>query len=33
MGRIYAEGLGIPKDEGIAACWYARAAELGDVPA
>ncbi len=29
IGRIYAEGLGVPKDEGTAARWYARAAELG----
>lgn len=31
IGRIYADGLGVPKDEGAAARWYARAAELGDI--
>jgi len=33
IGRIYAEGLGVPKDERVAAQWYARGAELGDVEA
>ena len=33
IGRIYADGLGVPKDESAAARWYARAAELGDTPA
>lgn len=33
VGRIYAEGLGVPKDEAVAARWYARGAELGDVEA
>ncbi len=33
VGRIYAEGLGVGKDEVVAARWYARAAELGDTEA
>jgi hypothetical protein len=33
VGRIYAEGLGAPKNPGLAAQWYARGAELGDVEA
>lgn len=33
VGRIYAEGLGVSKDEKLAAQWYARGAELGDVEA
>ena len=33
IARIYAEGLGVPKDEKAAVNWYARAAELGDIPA
>lgn len=33
VGRIYAEGLGVKKDEIVAARWYARGAELGDVEA
>ncbi len=33
VGRIYAEGLGVPKDEAVAARWYARGAELGDIEA
>ncbi len=33
IGRIYAEGLGVPKDETVAAQWYARGAELGDTEA
>jgi TPR repeat protein len=33
VGRIYAEGLGVPKDEVVAARWYARGAELGDTEA
>ena len=32
IGRIYADGLGVPKDDSTAARWYARAAELGDIP-
>lgn len=31
IARIHAEGLGVPKDQGLAAQWYKRAAELGDV--
>jgi len=31
IGRLLAEGLGVPKDEPLAARWYARAADLGDV--
>ncbi len=31
IARIFAEGLGVPKNEGLAAQWYKRAAELGDV--
>jgi TPR repeat protein len=30
IGRIYAEGLAVPKNETLAAQWYARGAELGD---
>jgi TPR repeat protein len=30
IGRIYAEGLAVPKNETVAAQWYARGAELGD---
>jgi uncharacterized protein len=33
IGRIYSEGLGVNKDEALAAKWYARGAELGDVQA
>jgi hypothetical protein len=33
IGRIYDEGLGVNKDPGAAARWYARGAELGDVEA
>ncbi|MDX2289899.1 MAG: tetratricopeptide repeat protein [Hyphomicrobiaceae bacterium] len=33
VGRIYAEGLGVKKDEALAAKWYTRGAELGDVNA
>lgn len=33
IGRIYGEGLGVPKDEATAAQWYARGAELGDIEA
>lgn len=33
VARIHAEGLGVPKDEALAASWYKRAAELGDVNA
>jgi len=31
VGRIYAEGAGVPQNLTLAAQWYARAAELGDV--
>jgi TPR repeat protein len=31
VGRIYAEGVGVPQNLALAARWYARAAELGDV--
>jgi TPR repeat protein len=30
VGRIYGEGLGVGKDDKVAANWYARGAELGD---
>lgn len=30
IGRLYAEGFGVPKDIGLAARWYAKAGELGD---
>ena len=30
IGRIYAEGLGVPRNPAVAAKWYARGAELGD---
>lgn len=30
VGRIHSEGLGVPKNEPLAAQWYARGAELGD---
>jgi TPR repeat protein len=33
IGRIYEEGYGVPKDEKLAAQWYAKGAELGDVEA
>jgi uncharacterized protein len=33
IGRIYAEGYGVAKDEKLAAQWYARGAELGDTEA
>ncbi len=33
IGRLYAEGLGVPKDDKAAADWYTRGAELGDVNA
>ena len=33
LGRLYAEGLGVPKNEFTAAKWYRRGAELGDVEA
>src|SRR5690606_33991759 len=33
IGRIYEEGLGVPQNSKTAANWYARAAEMGDVPA
>jgi len=31
IARIHAEGLGVPKNEGLAAQWYKRSAELGDI--
>jgi len=31
VGRIYAEGVGVPQNLALAARWYARAAELSDV--
>lgn len=31
IARIYAEGLGVPRNDVLAAKWYKRAAELGDV--
>ena len=31
VGRIYDEGLGVNRDEVIAARWYAQGAKLGDV--
>ena len=31
VGRIYAEGAGVPQNLALAARWYARAAELGDI--
>jgi len=31
VGRIYAEGLGVPQNEAVAAQWYARGAEFGDI--
>jgi uncharacterized protein len=33
IGRIYADGLGVQKDEFTAASWYSRGAELGDTEA
>lgn len=33
VGRLYAEGLGVPKNEKLAADWYKRAVDLGDAPA
>jgi TPR repeat protein len=30
VGRIHAEGLGVPQNSELAAQWYARGAELGD---
>ncbi|MGI9422406.1 MAG: tetratricopeptide repeat protein [Hyphomicrobiaceae bacterium] len=33
IGRIHAEGLGVPKNELTAAKWYHRGAELGDIEA
>lgn len=33
LGRLYAEGLGVPRNELTAAKWYRRGAELGDVEA
>lgn len=33
VARLYAEGFGVPKDAAIAAKWYARGAELGDIEA
>jgi uncharacterized protein len=31
VGRIYAEGVGVPQNLALAAQWYARAAALGDI--
>jgi uncharacterized protein len=33
IGRIYADGEGVPRDPALAAQWYARGAELGDAQA
>ncbi|MCB1522288.1 MAG: sel1 repeat family protein, partial [Hyphomicrobiaceae bacterium] len=33
IARIHAAGLGVPKNEALAANWFQRAAELGDVEA
>ena len=33
IGRLYQEGLGIPRDDVQAATWYRRGAELGDINA
>ena len=33
VGRIHADGLGVPQNPALAAQWYARGAELGDVEA
>jgi len=33
VGRLYSEGLGVPKDDKLAAQWFTRGAELGDVNA
>lgn len=33
IGRIHAEGLGVPKNPALAAKWYARGAQLGDLEA
>ena len=33
IGRIHAEGLGVPRDPVAAAKWYHRATELGDIEA
>ena len=33
LGRLYAEGLGVPRDELAAANWYRKGAELGDTEA
>lgn len=33
IARLYADGLGVPKDELKAAKWYRRGAELGDIEA
>ncbi|MEQ1673204.1 MAG: SEL1-like repeat protein, partial [Hyphomicrobium sp.] len=32
IARIYAEGLGVPKDDKAAVNWYTRASEKGDIP-
>jgi uncharacterized protein len=31
VGRLYAEGVGVPQNLPLAARWYARAAQLGDI--
>lgn len=33
LGKLYAEGLGVARDDALAARWYARGADLGDVEA
>ncbi len=33
IGRIHAEGLGVPQSAAMAAQWYAKAVELGDIEA
>lgn len=33
IARIYAEGLGVPRNDAVAAQWYARGSELGDMEA
>lgn len=33
IGRIHADGLGVPQDANLASMWYTRALELGDVEA
>jgi len=33
LGRLHAEGLGVPQSEATAAKWYAKGVELGDIEA